>query len=99
MIISGGENISSIELEKALYSHPEVQDVAVVGISHDKWGERPLAYVVQVPESTVDEDQLRQHCAEHVAKFKVPDRIEFVAELPRTATGKVRKHTLRADQS
>lgn len=99
IIISGGENISSIELEKALYSHPEVQDVAVVGISHNKWGERPLAYVVQVPESTVDEDQLRQHCAEHVAKFKVPDRIEFVAELPRTATGKVRKHTLRADQS
>lgn len=99
IIISGGENISSIELEKALYSHPQVQDVAVVGVSHEKWGERPLAYVVRTSDSTVDEKQLRQHCAEHVAKFKVPDRIEFVAELPRTATGKVRKHTLRADQS
>lgn len=99
IIISGGENISSIELEKSLYSHPEVQDVAVVGVSHEKWGERPLAYVVRTPESAVDEGQLRRHCAEHVAKFKVPDRIEFVTELPRTATGKVRKHTLRADQS
>ncbi|TLP79342.1 AMP-binding protein [Nesterenkonia sphaerica] len=96
IIISGGENISSIELEKTLQAHPGVSDVAVVGVQHEKWGERPVAYVVVRAGSEVSEESLRAHCGERLAKFKVPDRIEFVEELPRTATGKIRKHTLRA---
>lgn len=95
IIISGGENISSMELEKTLQAHPGVSDVAVIGVPHEKWGERPLAYVVAKSDSGATEEDLRAHCAERLAKFKVPDSIEFVQELPRTATGKIRKHTLR----
>lgn len=95
IIISGGENISSIEIEKALQAHPGVSDVAVVGVPHEKWGERPIAYVVVKPDAGVTDESLRTHCLERLAKFKVPDTIEFVPELPRTATGKIRKHTLR----
>lgn len=95
IIISGGENISSIELEKTLQAHPEVTDAAAVGVPHEKWGERPIAYVVTIPGSEASSESLRAHCGERLAKFKVPDSIEFVEELPRTATGKIRKHTLR----
>ena len=95
IIISGGENISSIEVEQALYSHPDVADVAVVGVAHEKWGERPVAHVVRVNGSTVTEDDLRNHVRDQLSGFKVPDSVVFSDELPRTATGKVRKNLLR----
>jgi fatty-acyl-CoA synthase len=98
IIISGGENISSIEVEGVLHAHPQVVDVAVVGVQDDKWGERPVAFVVTVPGAQVTGDELRAHCKESLTGFKVPDRVEFVEELPRTATGKIRKNTLRALQ-
>ncbi|MBK4121314.1 AMP-binding protein [Kocuria rhizophila] len=95
VIISGGENISSIEVEQALYSHPDVLDVAVVGVAHEKWGERPVAHVVRAGGSTVTEEELREHVRSQLSGFKVPDRVTFTDELPRTATGKVRKNLLR----
>ena len=95
IIISGGENISSIEVEQALYSHPDVADVAVVGVAHEKWGERPVAHVVRATGSTVTEEELRQHVRAQLSAFKVPDSVVFSHELPRTATGKVRKNVLR----
>lgn len=82
-------------MEKTLQAHPEVTDAAAVGVPHEKWGERPIAYVVTIPGSEASSESLRAHCGERLAKFKVPDSIEFVEELPRTATGKIRKHTLR----
>ena len=95
IIISGGENISSIEVEQALYSHPDVIDVAVIGVPHEKWGERPVAHVVRSGGSSVTEDELREHVRGRLSGFKVPDTVTFSDELPRTATGKVRKNLLR----
>ena len=95
IIISGGENISSIEVEQALYSHPDVIDVAVIGVAHEKWGERPVAHVVRSAGSTVTGDELREYVRERLSGFKVPDTVTFSDELPRTATGKVRKNVLR----
>ena len=95
VIISGGENISSIEVEQALYSHPDVIDVAVVGKAHEKWGERPVAFVVRASGSTATEAELRDHVRSLLSGFKVPDTVTFSDELPRTATGKVRKNLLR----
>jgi len=96
IIISGGENISSIEVESVLHGHPRVSDVAVVGVQDDKWGERPVAFVVAEPGAPVTAEELRAHCREALAGFKVPDRVTFVEELPRTATGKIRKTMLRS---
>ena len=98
IIISGGENISSIEVESVLHAHPQVTDAAVVGVQDDKWGERPIAFVVCEAGSGLTSETLRAHCKESLAGFKVPDRIEFVDELPRTATGKIRKNSLRSLQ-
>jgi len=98
IIISGGENISTIEVENAILSHPTVLDVAVVGIPHAKWGERPKAYVVLRPGTTVTEVDLLTHTRYLIASFKVPDDIDFVESLPRTATGKILKVALRALQ-
>jgi fatty-acyl-CoA synthase len=95
IIISGGENISTIEVENALTSHPAVLDAAVVGYPSEKWGERPKAYVLLRPERSISSDELREHARRSIAKFKVPDYIVFVETLPRTATGKVTKTTLR----
>jgi len=95
IIISGGENISTIEVENAMLSHPTVLDVAVVGIPHPKWGERPQAYVVLRPDHLVTEVDLLTHTRYLIASFKVPDNVTFVEELPRTATGKIMKVVLR----
>lgn len=95
IIISGGENISTIEVENAMLTHPTVLDVAVVGMPHPKWGERPKAYVVLRPESLVTEVDLLTHTRYLIAAFKVPDYVTFVDALPRTATGKVMKVVLR----
>jgi acyl-CoA synthetase (AMP-forming)/AMP-acid ligase II len=95
MIISGGENISSIEVEHALAAHPDVIEAAVVGIAHDLWGEVPKAYVVAREGAAVDADELREFASGRLARFKVPKAIEVVDALPKTATGKVQKHVLR----
>jgi len=95
IVISGGENISTVEVEHALTSHPAVADAAVIGIPDEKWGERPKAFVVLASGCTADQAELITHVKEHIAKFKAPKTIEFVIALPRTSTGKVRKHELR----
>ena len=95
VIISGGENISSIEVEGTLLRHPSVQEVAVVGLPHDTWGEAPHAFVVLRPGATLSEEELRGFARERLAGFKVPKGATFVAELPKTATGKIQKYVLR----
>jgi len=94
VIISGGENVSSIEVEDALTSHPAVREVAVIGIPDQKWGELVTALVV-VGEQPVTAEELITHCRAHLAGYKCPKRIEFVDTLPRTATGKLQKFKLR----
>ncbi|MFB6107673.1 MAG: long-chain fatty acid--CoA ligase, partial [Haloplanus sp.] len=102
IIISGGENISSIELEDTLFEHPEVSDVAVVPAPSDQWGEEPKAFVVPASGDPNDprtsEDELVEFCREHVASYKVIKRVEFVKTLPTTATGKVQKYELRSKE-
>ncbi len=95
VIISGGENISSSEIEDALYQHPAVLECAVIGVPHDKWGETPKALVVCRPEHTPTAEDLIAFCRTHLAHFKCPTSIEFIPELPRTATGKLQKFKLR----
>jgi len=94
IIISGGENISSIEVEDALYKHPAVQAAAVVAKADDKWGETPCAFVELKPGRAVTPDELSQHCRKNLAGFKVPKHFVFV-ELPKTSTGKIQKFKLR----
>ena len=94
IIISGGENISSIEVEDALYKHPAVAAAAVVAKPDDKWGETPCAFVELRPGKTATADDLIAWCREHLARFKVPRHIVFV-ELPKTSTGKIQKFRLR----
>jgi fatty-acyl-CoA synthase len=94
IIISGGENISSIEVEDALYKHPAVQAVAVVARPDDKWGETPCAFVELRPSERVSDEELGAWCRQHLAAFKCPRTIVF-AELPKTSTGKIQKFRLR----
>ncbi len=95
VIISGGENVSSIEVEDALFSHPEVAEVAVIGIPDDKWGELVFALVVRTPGSAVSEAELIAYTKTKLAGYKCPKRIEFRDALARTATGKLQKFKLR----
>ncbi len=95
VIISGGENISSPDIEDTLYRHPAVLECAVIGVPHDKWGETPKALIVLRQGQTVSEQELKDFCREHMANFKCPSSVEFIAELPRTATGKLQKFKLR----
>ena len=95
VIISGGENISSVEVEAMLLRHDAIQEVAVVGVPHDKWGEAPHAFVVFKSGQTAGADALRAFCREHMAHFKVPHEFTPVTELPKTATGKIQKFVLR----
>lgn len=96
VIISGGENIASIEVEDALFSHAAVAEVAVIGIPDDKWGETVKALVVLAPGAAATERELIDHCRSRLAHFKCPTSVEFRAELARTATGKLQKFKLRA---
>jgi acyl-CoA synthetase (AMP-forming)/AMP-acid ligase II len=96
VIISGGENVSSIEVEDALFSHAAVAEVAVIGVPDERWGELVVALVVVADGHQVDEDELRDHCRTKLAGYKVPKRVEFRDELARTATGKLQKFKLRA---
>jgi fatty-acyl-CoA synthase len=95
VIISGGENISSIEVEGALLRHPGVLEVAVVGMPHEKWGESPHAFVVTRAGATLTESVLREFARGVLAHFKVPSTFTFVEALPKTATGKIQKYLLR----
>jgi fatty-acyl-CoA synthase len=95
IIISGGENISTVEVEHAIESHPAVLEAAVVGVPDEKWGERPKGFVVLKPGAEVSETVLIEHVRLHIARFKAPKSIEFVDMLPRTSTGKVQKFSLR----
>ncbi|PWJ78385.1 fatty-acyl-CoA synthase [Pseudaminobacter salicylatoxidans] len=94
IIISGGENISSIEVEDALYKHPAVASCGVVARADEKWGESPVAYVELKPGKTATEDEILDHCRTLLARFKVPKMVVF-AEIPKTSTGKIQKFVLR----
>jgi fatty-acyl-CoA synthase len=94
IIISGGENISSIEVEDALYKHPAIMAAAVVALPDEKWGEVPCAFVELREGAEASAEQIIAHCREHLAGFKVPKRIIF-GELPKTSTGKIQKFVLR----
>ena len=98
IVISGGENISTIEVEQALVSHPAVVDAAVIGIPDDRWGERPKAFVVLGPGQTAGERELIDHVRSRIAHFKAPDAVEFLEALPRNSTGKVQKFELRQQE-
>ncbi|MCW5880619.1 MAG: AMP-binding protein, partial [Anaerolineae bacterium] len=99
VIISGGENISSVEVEGVLLRHPAVQEVAIVGMPHEKWGEAPHAFVVLKPGATATADELREYVRANLAHFKAPQWITFVDELPKTATGKIQKYVLRGGRA
>ncbi len=93
VIVTGGENVSSIEVEDVLLSHPSVREAAVIGIPDQKWGELVTALIVA--DQAVDEAELLQHCRERLAGYKCPKRIEIRESLERTATGKLQKFKLR----
>jgi fatty-acyl-CoA synthase len=95
IVISGGENISTVEVEHALASHPAVADVAVIGVPDERWGERPKAFVVLNVGISAGQAELISHVKLYIAKFKAPKTVDFVLELPRTSTGKIRKDLLR----
>jgi fatty-acyl-CoA synthase len=94
IIISGGENISSIELEDMLCKHPAVQGASVVAKPDDRWGETPCAFIELKPGQTASVEEIIAHCRQHVAHYKAPRFVVFT-ELPRTSTGKVQKYVLR----
>jgi acyl-CoA synthetase (AMP-forming)/AMP-acid ligase II len=96
MIISGGENISGSEVERVLYEHSAVLEVAVVGRPDDKWGEVPVAFVVLRDGAIATATELIEHCRGQLAKFKVPKEVTFIEALPRNPSGKVLKRELRA---
>src|SRR5213595_3496812 len=98
VIISGGENISSVEVESVLLRHPAVQEVAIVGMSHERWGEAPHAFVVLKQGAQTDERELCEFARANLAHFKAPHSVTFIKELPKTATGKIQKYILRARQ-
>ena len=95
VIISGGENIATIEVEQALAAHPSVSEVAVVAAPDERWGEVPVAYVTAAGGEHPDADELRAFARDRIAHFKVPKRVEVVDELPKTGTGKIQKFVLR----
>jgi len=94
IIISGGENISTIEVEQTVATHPAVLECAVIAVPHEKWGERPKAFVTLKAGATATEAEIIAHCRDRMAHFKCPDAVEF-GELPKTSTGKVQKYVLR----
>jgi fatty-acyl-CoA synthase len=95
VVVSGGENISTVEVEQALDSHEAVADVAVIGVPDERWGERPKAFVVLAEGADVGEDELIEHVRSKIARYKAPSAVAFVDTLPRTSTGKVQKFELR----
>jgi fatty-acyl-CoA synthase len=99
VVISGGENISTVEVEQALVSHDAVAEAAVIGVPNDKWGEVPKAFVVLRPGKEASEEQLIDHVKSSIARYKAPKTVAFIEELPKTSTGKVQKFELRESES
>jgi fatty-acyl-CoA synthase len=99
MIISGGENIASSEVERVIYEMPEVAEVAVIGVADDRWGEKPVAVVVPAPGATLDHARLAAHCEGKLARFKIPKALVLRDALPRNPSGKVLKRVLRENIS
>jgi fatty-acyl-CoA synthase len=95
MIIRGGENVYPREIEEFLYTHPAVQDVAVIGVPDERYGEAVMAWVITREGSSLDGDEVRDFCRDQIAHFKVPKYIEPIEEFPMTVTGKVQKFKLR----
>ena len=95
LVKSGGEWISSVELESAIMSHPKVAEAAVIGVPHERWTERPLACVVVAPGETLTAEEVRAHLVPLVPKWWLPDAVEFIDEVPKTSVGKFSKRTLR----
>jgi len=96
LVKSGGEWISSVDLENELMSHESVAEAAVIAVPDERWGERPVAAIVLVPDARADADALRDHLAAAYARWQIPDRFEFISSIPRTSTGKFDKRTLQA---
>jgi fatty-acyl-CoA synthase len=94
VIISGGENVSTVEVEQTIMRHPAVLEAAVVGIPDERWGEVPKAFVTLKPGATATPEEIVELCRQHLARFKAPKQVEF-AELPKTSTGKIQKFVLR----
>ena len=97
IIKSGGEWISTVELEGIAMGHSAINEAAVVAASHDKWDERPILLAVKIPDANITEEELLAHYQGKVAKWQTPDRVIFVEALPRNATGKVLKNKLRSE--
>ena len=95
MIISGGENIYSVQVEEAIASHPSVLETAVIGIPDDEWGESVMAYVVLKPDTTATEEEIIQAARDNLASYQKPRAVEFIDELPKAPTGKILKRVLR----
>jgi acyl-CoA synthetase (AMP-forming)/AMP-acid ligase II len=96
MIVSGGENIYPREVEEAIYFHPAVEEVAVIGVPDPRWGEAVKAFVVTKAGAGVTADEIIEHCRKHIASYKKPKSVEFLAELPRLPNKKIDKKQLRA---
>ena len=95
VIKSGGEWISSMELENVLMGHPDVVEAAVIGVTDDRWGERPLAAVVLAPGAATTAAQLREYLADRVPRWQLPERWSFISEVPKTSVGKFAKTKMR----
>ncbi|WP_018335090.1 acyl--CoA ligase family protein [Actinomycetospora chiangmaiensis] len=98
VIISGGENISTVEVEQAVLSHPAVLEAAVVGVPDERWGERPKAFITLRQGRTVEPDEVVEHVKTQIARYKAPREVEVIEELPKTSTGKIQKFELRAKE-
>ena len=96
MIVSGGENIASSEIERVLYEHESVLEAAVVGRPDERWGEVPVAYVVLHAAAATTPEELLEHCRHHLARFKIPKDVVIIDALPRNPSGKVLKRELRS---
>ena len=95
IIVSGGENIASIEVEQTLLTHPDVSEVAVIGVPHERWGETPRAIAALRPGARLREQELIDYCRARIASYKCPTSVIFIAELPKTANGKIAKVKVR----
>ena len=95
MIISGGENIYSVQVEEAIAKHPSVLETAVIGIPDDEWGESVKAYVVLKPDTSATEDEIIETAKANLASYQKPRAVEFIDELPKAPTGKILKRVLR----
>jgi len=94
MYISGGENVYPAEIEKFIYTHPDIKEVAIIGVPDEKWGESGMAFVVLIDNSTLQEDEIIKYCKDKIAKYKIPKYVKIVTSIPKTETGKINKKEL-----